>query len=69
MANSLSRELTKKQISAIYDGLAKAGLDDFRISSLHLKRRLRAVGAAPTNPSGDCHSTQLPNGDWVIVCD
>jgi hypothetical protein len=63
------KQLTKEQLAAIYEGLAKANLGGFRISSLHLRPVARSVGAAAAGGNGPCHSQQLPNGHWIIVCD
>jgi hypothetical protein len=66
-----TQHLTQAQLDAIHQGLANAGLGDFRISVLHLKhhRGPRSLGAAAAPLGRSCHSHQLPNGDWVIVCD
>jgi hypothetical protein len=61
--------LSKKQIAAIYEGLAKADLGGFKISAMHLRPAARSLGAAAADGNGPCHSQQLPNGHWIIVCD
>lgn len=69
MAKKLWSKLSKKRLAAIHDGLKEAGLGGYKISSLHLKPKRRAVGAAAADADGPCHSEQLPNGHWIIVCD
>jgi len=72
-SRSTAQNLTQDQLDAIHKGLADAGLGNFRISALHLKKhagqRARSLGAAAVPAGRSCHSQQLPNGDWVIVCD
>lgn len=65
-----ARRLTTAQMAAIHEGVAKAGLKNYRISSVHL-RPVTADEVDPGQPQGqgNCHSQQLPNGHWVIVCD
>jgi len=65
MAGKSKKKLTKSQISAIHDGLKKANFGDFKISALHLVPKNAAIATASDGP---CHSVELPNGHWVIVC-
>jgi hypothetical protein len=57
-------KLTPEQIAAIQDGVDKAGLKGFKINSMHLTPMADAAAS-----QGNCHSQQLPNGHWIIVCD
>lgn len=63
------KKLTKAQLAAIHEGIAKANLHGFKISALHLRPVARSAGAAAAADEGPCHSQQLPNGHWIIVCD
>jgi hypothetical protein len=67
MAKKL-RTLKKKEMKAIYEGLEKANLKDYKISALHLRPRFKSVGAA-ANDGNNCHSQELPNGHFIIVCE
>ena len=58
--------LTPDQLSAIHDGLTKAGLVGHRIASMHLVPTADSGGVAAA--AGVCHSEQLPDGSWTIVC-
>lgn len=68
-------QLTKQQLQAIYGGLAKANLGDYRIVTLHLAP-VTPAGALTPKDAGQsqpdltnlCHSTQLPTGGYVITC-
>jgi hypothetical protein len=66
MARS-QRTLTRKQLTAIHEGLDKANLGGFDISMIHLRPRAQSVGVAEA--AGPCHSVQLANGHWIITCD
>jgi hypothetical protein len=59
-----SSQLTKKKITAIHEGLKNAGLSNFKIASLVL-RPTDSIAPDATR----CHSVQLPDGSWTIVCD
>jgi len=74
--------LTDIQMKAIYAGLAKAGLRNQRIVSLHLEPAKAPVAAvAPgalaaqdvaqssLDVTNLCHAQQLPSGGYVINCD
>jgi hypothetical protein len=63
-AASSDRKLTPEQMAAIQDGVDKAGLKGFKINSMHLSPVADAAAS-----QGNCHSQQLPNGHWIIVCD
>jgi hypothetical protein len=69
MARS-QRTLTKKQLTAIHEGLDKANLGGFDISMIHLRPRAQSVGmaAVEVEAEGPCHSVQLANGHWIITC-
>jgi hypothetical protein len=69
MATRSTVNIDKSSIAKIYDGLDKAGLGGFRIVSLHLAPAARSAGAAAVDPANTCHSVQLPNGHYVIICD
>jgi hypothetical protein len=63
------KALTREELVAIYDGLARANLGDYKISVLHLRPHHRSVGAAAADDGNKCHSEQLPNGHFIIVCE
>jgi hypothetical protein len=69
MPRTAARKLSPEQLAVIHEGLAKAGLGNFKISALHLRPRLRSTDAAAADGDGPCHSQQMPNGHWIIVCD
>ena len=62
------RKLTKDEIAAIYEGLAKANLTDYKISALHLRPKHRSVSAAAADDGNECHSQELSNGHFILVC-
>jgi hypothetical protein len=61
---ALDNKLSPAQISVIQDAVDKAGLKGFKISSMHLSPIVNDAAS-----QGNCHSQQLPNGHWIIVCD
>ncbi|PQV51798.1 hypothetical protein [Paraburkholderia sp. BL21I4N1] len=70
--------LTDVQLKAVYSGLAKAGLNGYRIVSLHLEPTTAAapgalaardIAAAAPDVTNLCHAQQLPSGGYVINCD
>jgi len=54
-------KLTPEHVATLQRIATEAGL---KISSMHLIPSIDASEAA-----GTCHSQQLPNGHWIIVCD
>jgi len=56
--------LAPEQLKAIHDGVSAAGLGSHRIASMHLV----PAGANEADAGGPCHSEQLPDGSWIIVC-
>jgi hypothetical protein len=69
MSGAKQRKLTKKQHSALQQGLASASFPGFKIKSMHLIPNVASTAAPPQAAAGACHAVQLPNGHWVIVCD
>jgi hypothetical protein len=62
-------KLTKDEIAEIYKGLEKAKLGGYKIAALHLRPRHRSVGAAAAGDDSACHSVQLPNGHFILICE
>jgi hypothetical protein len=60
--NPRGAALNVEQLASIHSGIANAGLGHLRIASMHL------VPATADDPGDPCHSEQLPNGQWIIVC-
>ncbi len=67
MAKGQPAKVSKAGIAAIHEGLKKAGLENYRLTSLHLIPR-RSVGAAAVDDDGPCHAVELPNGHIFVSC-
>jgi hypothetical protein len=57
------KQLTPAQMSTIHNAVAQAGFAGFKINLMHLSPMDDAAAG-----HGTCHAQQLPNGQWVIVC-
>lgn len=57
-------QIDPDQVAKLYAVLNSAGLGGLKIASIHLTPEPGGMEAARA-----CHSVQLPNGHWTIVCD